>query len=638
MAHRPKPDYDVIVIGAGHAGCEAAYAGARLGMKTLLVTINLDAIAQMSCNPAIGGLAKGHLVREIDALGGIMACAIDATGIQFRMLNTGKGPAVRALRAQADKHAYSLWMKQLLEQIPNLNLRQAMVEHIHPTDVGGWEIELQYATRISCRALILTTGTFLDGLIHIGLKSFPAGRAGEFSCDTLSSSLSRLGLELGRLKTGTPARLDAKTIDFSGLDLQRGDEPPPPFSFTTERINRPQVPCYITYTNPETHRIIRDNLDRSPLYGGKIVGIGPRYCPSIEDKVMRFADKERHQIFLEPEGLDTNEIYANGISSSLPEDVQIRFMRTIKGLEQVVPTRPAYAIEYTFVPPTQLGPTFEVKDLPSLFLAGQINGTSGYEEAAAQGMVAGINAAQKIKGEEPIVLTRADAYIGVMIDDLVTKGTREPYRMFTSRAEYRLLLRQDNADLRLTELGYKLGLIDSERYSAFCRYREQIERELERLRSTPMKWSELNEKTLEELGLRMMEKSITLAQFLARPEVTYDYLVSLGLAGALDNPRAIEQVTIAIKYAGYIVKQADAIEQAKRLEQTLLPEDIDYAAIKGLRKEAAEKLNQIRPRSIGQASRISGVNPADVTVLLIYLKTRSAKPARAQSQKSKVRR
>ncbi len=636
MAHRPTPDYDVIVVGAGHAGCEAAHAAARLGMKTLLVTINLDAVAQMSCNPAIGGLAKGHLVREIDALGGIMARAIDATGIQFRMLNTGKGPAVHALRAQADKRAYSLWMKQFLEQMPNLDLRQAMVEHIHPTDAGGWEIELQYATRLSCRALILTTGTFLDGLIHIGLKSFSAGRAGEFSCDTLSSSLSSLGLELGRLKTGTPARLDAKTIDFSGLELQRADEPPPPFSFTTERINRPQVPCHITYTNPETHRIIRDNLDRSPLYSGKIVGIGPRYCPSIEDKVMRFADKERHQIFLEPEGLDTNEIYANGISSSLPEDVQIRFMRTIKGLEQVVPTRPAYAIEYTFVPPTQLGPTLEVKDLPNLFLAGQINGTSGYEEAAGQGMVAAINAARKIKGEESIVLTRADAYIGVMIDDLVTKGTREPYRMFTSRAEYRLLLRQDNADLRLTELGYKLGLIDSERYSAFCRYREQIERELERLRSTPMKWSELNEKTLEELGLRMMEKSITLAQFLARPEVTYDYLVSLGLAGALDNPRAIEQVTIAIKYAGYIAKQAEAIEQAKRLEQTLLPEDIDYAAIKGLRKESAEKLSQIRPRSIGQASRISGVNPADVTVLLIYLKTRSAQRSGTESQKPKA--
>lgn len=638
MTRTPTSDYDVIVIGAGHAGCEAAYASVRLGMKTLLVTINLDTVAQMSCNPAIGGIAKGHIVREIDALGGIMARAIDATGIQFRMLNTGKGPAVRALRAQADKRAYSVRMKGFLEQLPNLSLLQAMVAHIHPGDAGGWQIELQYAARISCRALILTTGTFLDGLIHIGLKSFHSGRAGEFSCDTLSSSLKSLGLELGRLKTGTPARLDAKTIDFSGLDAQHGDEPPPPFSFTTERITRPQVPCHITYTNPETHKIIRDNLDRSPLYSGKIVGIGPRYCPSIEDKVVRFADKERHQIFLEPEGLDTNEIYANGISSSLPEDVQIRFLRTIKGLERVIPTRLAYAIEYTFVPPTQIGPTLEVKTLPNLFLAGQINGTSGYEEAAGQGLVAGVNAARKIKGEEPVVLTRADAYIGVMIDDLVTKGTREPYRMFTSRAEYRLLLRQDNADLRLTEMGHKLGLIDSKRYSALCRYREQIECEIERLRSTPIKWSELNEQTLEKLGLQRMEKSVTLAQFLARPEVTYDHLVDLGLAGELEDPRAIEQVAIAIKYAGYIARQAEAIEQARRLEQTLLPEDVDYAAIKGLRKEAAEKLNQIRPRSIGQASRISGVNPADVTVLLIHLKTRSAQRGVLESQKPKPRR
>lgn len=612
--------YDIIVVGAGHAGCESAAASAKMGMKTLLLTINLDTIAKMSCNPAIGGLAKSQLVKEIDALGGVMAKAIDATGIQFRMLNASKGPAVQSLRAQADKSAYSNWMKQYLENHPNLCIKQGLVEKILTDDHGVCGVAVKHGTRYEAKAVIITPGTFLEGLIHIGLNNYPGGRGGELPSNSLSQSLKDLGLEWGRLKTGTPARLDGKTINFDNLEKQFGDEPIVPFSFTTKKIKRKQACCYITYTNLQTHQIIRDNLDKSPLYSGKIVGIGPRYCPSIEDKIVRFSERDRHQIFLEPEGWDTSEYYANGVSTSLPEEVQLKFYRTIAGLENVEITRPAYAIEYTFFPPTQLKATQEVKAIPGLYHAGQINGTSGYEEAAAQGLMAGINAALKIKGEEPFILRRDEAYAGVLIDDLITKGTNEPYRMFTSRAEHRLLLRQDNADLRLTDYGYKFGMIDEKRYKEFLKYKNNVEKRFNELAKVNLKPSRLDQEYMKNHNIESVEKNITLFKFLSRPEVNIDDLINLGLIKDFKDKRVKEQVQISAKYEGYIGRELRLIEQYKKLESKKLPEDLDYKKITGLTRESAEKLNKIKPYSLGQASRISGVSPSDISVLHIYLK------------------
>jgi len=599
-------DYDVIVIGAGHAGCEAALAAARMGLSTCLFTINLDTIAQMSCNPAIGGLAKGHLVREIDALGGEMAKVTDSAGIQFRMLNISKGPAVWSLRAQTDRVLYRLAMRKVLESQENLDIKQALIEKIIAENGKVKGILTSLDIFYGARTVVVTTGTFLKGLIHIGLENLPAGRAGEVPSVGLSDSLRELGFQMGRLKTGTPPRLDAKTIDFSKTEPQYGDNPPCPFSHSTHEITNPQLPCYVTYTNRETHEIIRANLERSPLYSGKIKGIGARYCPSIEDKVVRFAGKERHQVFLEPEGLETNEYYANGIPTSLPYDVQVKFVRTIPGLEAVEIMRPGYAIEYDFAFPTQVRHSLETKLIDGLFFAGQINGTSGYEEAAAQGLMAGINASLKLLGREPIILGRHEAYTGVLIDDLVTKGTNEPYRMFTSRAEYRLLLRHDNADQRLMDRGHALGLVDRALYQRFLEKTSQIYHEIQRLQKTRS-------------ALHGMDRKESLEQLLKRPEITYQFIEDVSPSAVDLSPDVKKQVEIQVKYEGYIRRQIEMAERLKKIEKLKIPHGFDYGAVNGLSREIFYKLEEVRPVNLGQASRIPGVTPAAISLLMVTI-------------------
>ncbi|MBW8350336.1 tRNA uridine-5-carboxymethylaminomethyl(34) synthesis enzyme MnmG [Bacillus sp. IITD106] len=611
--------YDVIVIGAGHAGCEAGLAAARMGAKTLMLTLNLDMVAFMPCNPSLGGPAKGVVVREIDALGGEMAKNIDKTYIQMRMLNTGKGPAVQALRAQADKFQYQHEMKNTLENEPNLTLLQGMVDELIVEDGECKGVITHTGAVFRAKAVIITTGTFLRGEIILGELKYSSGPNNQQPSIKLSEHLEKLGFEMERFKTGTPPRINGNTIDYSKTEIQPGDEEPRAFSFETTKFITDQLPCWLTYTNLRTHQLIDENLHRAPMFSGMVKGTGARYCPSIEDKVVRFNDKPRHQIFLEPEGRNTNEVYVQGLSTSLPEEVQHEIIATVPGLENAKMMRPGYAIEYDAIVPTQLWPTLETKKIKNLYTAGQINGTSGYEEAAAQGIMAGINAARKILGKEEVILSRSDGYIGVLIDDLVTKGTNEPYRLLTSRAEYRLLLRHDNADLRLTEIGHEIGLISDERYEKYVNKKAAIEAEITRLRSVILKPNEKTQEMIVNSGGSPLKDGIRASDLLKRPEMSYAQIIELTPPEQELSKEVIEQVEIQIKYEGYIEKSLQQVEKLKKLEDKKIPENIDYDAINGIATEARQKLNKVRPLSIAQASRISGVNPADISILLVYI-------------------